>query len=96
MPAPTNETSSREVLERLSKRDPDLAAVSPQDAQCHCEWNVLVLPKKMLADVRNFPEGCQLWHTDAPGLQRHELRAIAGQRIDPGEPAALKPCMSML
>ena len=74
-----------EVLERLGKRDTDLAAMSSQDAQCFCEWSVLVLPKKVLAGIRHFPQTCQLWHADAPRLQRHELRGIPGEKINTSE-----------
>src|SRR5208337_4623053 len=69
----------------LGERDTDLAAMCPQNAQSYCEWNVLVLPKKVLADLGHFPQGCQLWHPDAPRLQGHELRGVSGQGIDPGE-----------
>src|SRR5271166_2546590 len=79
------ELPPREVLERLGKRDTDLAAMSSQDAQRFGEWNVLGLPKKVLADIRHFPQTCQLWHADAPRLQGHELRGMPGEGINASE-----------
>ena len=44
-----------EVLERLGERNANLAAMCPQDAQCHSEWNVLDLPREGGGGSRALP-----------------------------------------